>query len=109
MPEALPSHVEGRAIPVALRRLEDALRAAGWLTAHYWGYDTGGDLFVTLEGLSADRERKARATWHTRLPGIRQPIGTTLRLFSCMIFEPYKGWHDLPVKRLIERATTPSE
>lgn len=92
-----------------MRKLEDALRAAGWLTGHSWGYDTDGDLFVTLEGLSADRELRARATWHTRRPGIHQPVGTTLRLFSCMLFEPYKGWRELPVKRLVERAVAPSE
>lgn len=107
MPAALPSHIEGRAIPAAMRKLEDALRAANWRTQHYSGYDSGGDLFVTLEG--TDGMRGARATWHTRRPGIRQPVGTTLRLFSCMMFEHYKGWRDLPVKRLVERAATPSE
>jgi hypothetical protein len=106
---ALPSHVEGRAIPAAMRKLEDALRAAEWRTGHSWGYDTGGDLFVTLEALSPDGERKGRATWHTRRPGIHQPVGTTLRLFSCMLFEPYRGWRDLPASRLALAATTPPE
>jgi hypothetical protein len=91
--------------PKSMQALIAALDAAGWLHAEAEGQDSYGDTFVTLEGLSPDRERKVRVTWHSRRPGIRQPVGTTLRLFSAMVFKPYRGWVDTTLKGLTAAIT----
>jgi len=87
--------------PKSMQTVLAALDAAGWRYAEQWGQDTGGDTFVTIDALSPDHERKVQAPWHTRRPGVRQPVGTTLRLFSAMLKEPYRGWRDVTVKALV--------
>lgn len=100
----LPSEVEGRTLPAALRRLFHALTGASWHVRASSGHDTADHLFVTLEASSPGRDRKVAATWHTRATG-----GRTLRLFSCMLHEPYRGWRHLSVAALIADIASPSE
>lgn len=87
----LPSHVEGKVIPKRLRELHEAVKAAGWRCGVSFGHDSAGHLFVTLEAIDpAEPVHSLKASWHTRATG-----GRTLRLFSCMIRAPYRGWRDV--------------
>lgn len=84
--------------PAALRRLQRAGAAAGWLTRVTGGVDSAGDRYLTVDALSRDEERAVRVTWHSRPTG-----GQSLRLFSAMLREPYRGWYHLTVKKLINQ------
>lgn len=84
--------------PAALRQVQREAANAGWLTMITGGEDSRGHRYLTLDGLSRDRERAVRVTWHSR-----PTDGRSLRLFSSMLREPYRGWCHLTLKKLIER------
>lgn len=101
------SMIEGQTIPVpdlwpkAMRDLVDDLRANGWPFRVDHGEDTGGSPYLTVNARHRESERGVRATWHTRGTG-------TYRLFSAMLFRPYRGWRDLAVKALRAEIAAPA-
>lgn len=100
--ESSPSPGEG--LPAAMARLVAALDEAGWTSAYGWGRDSVDHLFVTLEARSPDRFERVRVTWHSRPTG-----GRTLRLFSAILHQPYRGWRDVTLVKLHEHlGVTPS-
>jgi hypothetical protein len=84
-------------LPLKMQELKDRLEAKGWRTAVQEGSDSADHPFLTLQALSPDREHKIQATWHTRATG-----GKSFRLFSCMIWKPYRGWTDTNPKKIME-------
>ena len=80
--------------PPALLALIALLDASGWSYSVKHDHDTAGNAFITVTGVPHwDPITSIRATWHTRATG-------TLRLFSAMGREHYRGWRDMPVSRL---------
>jgi hypothetical protein len=80
--------------PPRLAGLIELLDSSGWSFAVQHGSDSGGALFIAVQGRPGwDDVTAIRVTWHSRDTG-------TLRLFSCMGRQPYRGWRDLPLHRL---------
>jgi hypothetical protein len=84
--------------PARMLELKDHLESQGWRTATQEGKDSVDHPFITFYAISPNREEKVQATWHTRATN-----GKSYRLFSCMLFRPYRGWVDTNVKKLMER------
>lgn len=90
--------------PVRMRDLVRAAQAAGWAVLVGHAQDSGGSPYLTVTAVDTmEPERlglEVKATWHTRATG-------TYRLFSCLLFRPYRGWVDVTVTRAIEAVSTP--
>lgn len=80
--------------PPALTALITLLDSTGWSYSLQHGLDSSGHPFITINGIPHwDDITAIRATWHTRNTG-------TLRLFSCMARQPYRGWRDMPLSKI---------
>lgn len=91
-------------LPARMQELRDALERQGWRTAVQEGADSADHPFLTLEAVDTETRKRVRATWHTRATG-----GKSLRLFSCMLFQEYRGWRDLSVASLLKQVDNPTE
>lgn len=81
-------------LPKAAADLVACAAEHGWRIAAGYGRDSGNAPFVEIQLANDDPKRLYKICWHTRDTG-------TYRLFSKIVWAPYRGWTDAPSIRAI--------